>query len=243
MEENLQHNLLDRLLKSLEDDFDATFREAIFQDLKNSNPTIDALLGARLLLEQNNWDYKVMQQAFATTENRIKTLVQSKNKTRQWLQYAAVVVPLLLLSGYFLYSSTKNIDAFYTPADGLPQLMGTEKVTTWNDLMEPFQAKEYSKAYEIATQLLKQKPANDTALYYHAVVAYEVQEYAMSKANFDAVVSQKNSNFYNEAAYRLGFTLAKLQQTDEAKAQFKKVSQDKNNPYSEDATVLLKACF
>ena len=60
---------LELLLQSLENDFDSKERVRIFEELKNSNPTDDALLGAKLLLEENNWDYTVLKKVFKKTEN------------------------------------------------------------------------------------------------------------------------------------------------------------------------------
>ena len=62
------------LLQSLEDDFDKKERLRILEQLKNSAPTDEALLGAKMLLEENNWDYTVLKKVFSKTENRIEAI-------------------------------------------------------------------------------------------------------------------------------------------------------------------------
>lgn len=244
MDNKEQNILVEEILKSLDKNFDAAHRAQILQQLKESNPTNDALLGAKLLLEENNWDYKVVQQAFAKTESRIDSLASKPAKSkRNLLKYAAVLAPFLMVFGYYFSNANKSIDGFYTSADGLPNTMSAENASSWEDVMIPYRAAEYEKALAISKTILIQKPANDTAVYYQAVVAYELHQYNLSKRNFKLVISQKNSNFYNESAFRLGFTLAKLNETQAANEQFKKVAKDTNNPYFEDAKTILREVY
>ena len=52
MNNSNQHITLEILLKSLENDFDKVERARIFQSLKDTEPTDDALIGAKMLLEE-----------------------------------------------------------------------------------------------------------------------------------------------------------------------------------------------
>jgi len=85
-----------------------------------------------------------------------------------------------------------------------------------------------------------QKVENDTANYFHGVIAYDLNKYAVAKEYFGKVSAKKESVFYNEATFRLGFTLSKLHQNKEAKLQFELVKVDSNNPYQKEAATVLK---
>ena len=81
-----QNRILALLLQSLEDDFNPQERMHILEQLKNSQPTNEALLGAKMLLEENNWDYNVLKKAFAKTEEKVDSVAShSKRKKKQRL--------------------------------------------------------------------------------------------------------------------------------------------------------------
>lgn len=52
-------------------------RARIFQSLKDTEVTDGALIGAKMLLEENNWDYTILQQVFDTTQDIIDAVAQS----------------------------------------------------------------------------------------------------------------------------------------------------------------------
>ena len=58
MNNSNQHITIEILLKSLENDFDKVERARIFQSLKDTEPTDDALIGAKMLLEENRKEGK-----------------------------------------------------------------------------------------------------------------------------------------------------------------------------------------
>lgn len=232
------------LLLSLEDDFDSRERERIFAELKNSNPTNDALLGAKLLLEENNWDYTVLKKAFQKTENRIDALAKPKQiPKKNYLKYAAILLPIAFAIGYFITGkwkdNSKSIDKYYIKEEGLPNLMSAKK-SNWEDLMQLYKSNQLIKAFELSEKMISQKAVNDTANYFHAVIAYDLKKFAVAKEYFGKVTINTQSVFYNEASFRLGFTLNKLHQNKEAKLQFESVKEDINNPYQEEAAKILK---
>jgi tetratricopeptide (TPR) repeat protein len=246
MTNNTNHITLELLLQSLGNDFDSRERERIFVELKNSNPTDDALLGAKLLLEENNWDYTVLKKAFEKTENRIDALANAKPKLDtkiNYLKYAAVLVPIAFVLGYFITGNFNNnadsIDKYYIKEEGLPNLMSAKK-TNWEDLMQLYKSNQLEKAFALFEQITSQKVENDTANYFHAVIAYDLKKYAIAKEYFGKVTAKKESVFYNEATFRMGFTLSKLHQNKEAKLQFETVKEDNKNPYQEEAANILK---
>lgn len=232
------------LLQSLEDDFDTQERMRILEQLKNSQPTDEALLGAKMLLEANNWDYKVLAKAFAKTEDRIEKIASNTKRTnnRNYLKYAAVLLPIAFVLGYVINQSLTNkpsIEQFYIKEEGLPNYMGTEK-TNWNPLMELYRANKMKAAFDISEQILIQKPQNDTAIYFHGVISYELKNYKTAKTDYTKITQNKESVFYYDATFRLGFTLKNLNENKAAQQQFETITKDQNNPYKEKAKVVLK---
>jgi len=244
MNTEYQNMTLTLLLQSLEDDFNPQERIRILEQLKNSQPTDEALLGAKMLLEENNWDYNILKKAFAKTEDRVETLAShtKQKNNRTYLKYAAVLLPIAFVLGYFINSSLnnkQNIEAFYIKEEGLPNYMGEEK-TNWNPLMELYRANKMKEAFAISQQILTQKPQNDTAVYFHAVISYELKNYKIAKIDYTKITQNKESVFYYDAAFRLGFTLKNLNENNAAKQQFETITNDQNNPYNEKAKIVLE---
>jgi Spy/CpxP family protein refolding chaperone len=237
---NSEKNItLDLLLNSLNDDFDKNERKHIFDILKNNDFDDDeALCGAKLLLDANNWDYKVLKKAFAKTEKRIDQITATKTKSQKtYLKYAAVLLPIGLFLGYLVTNLNKNkesIDTYYIKEEGLPNFMD-DKTSNWDELMQLYSGNEMKKAYEVSGKMLINNKENDTAIYFQAVIAYELKDYNIAKKEYNKIILNPQSVFYHDAVYRLGFVLSHLQETKAAKAQFKKVMNDSNNPYQESA--------
>lgn len=238
-----QNMTLALLLQSIEDDFNPQERMRILEQLKNSQPTDEALLGAKLLLEENNWDYSVLKKAFASTEDRVEVVASNTKRPNnsKYLKYAAVLLPIAFVLGYFVNQSLTNkpnIEQFYTKEEGLPNYMGTEK-TNWDPLMELYRANKMKEAFIISQQILTQKPQNDTAIYFHGVISYELKNYKTAKIDYIKITQNKESVFYYDAAFRLGFTLQNLNENKAAQRQFETITNDQNNPYNEKAKVVL----
>ena len=157
-----------------------------------------------------------------------------------YLKYAAIIVPVALLSGYFLNkANTDSIDQYYIKEAGLPNLMSTEK-TNWEELMQLYKSNQFEKAFTLTDKIKIQKPENDTLNYFQAIIAYELKKYSIAKDGFEKVTKNKQSTFYNDAEYRLGFALKHLHQNNESKHQFETVKANNNNPYSVEANKILK---
>jgi TolA-binding protein len=232
-----QNKLLTRLLESLKDDFDAEQRTAIIQELRECTPTDDALLGAKMLLEENDWDYTVLKKAFAKAELRIS--IDERKQSVSYLayvKYAAVLLPIALLVGYFVITlnSQKSLDDYYIKEEGLPNMM-SDSVSNWYDLMELYRNDETEKAYQLSEALILQKPENDTAIYFHGVIAYDLKKFDIAEQEFAKCSAQKESVFAYDAAFRLGFVKFHLKKTKEAQQQFEKVKNDADNPYNVNA--------
>ena len=164
MNMDYQNITLALLLQSLEDDYNPQERMRILEQLKNSNPTDDALLGAKILLEENNWDYSMLKKAFANTEARIDALATATQKATKinYLKYAAVLLPIAFALVYFIIQSSttkQNIEQWYPREEGLPNYMGTDK-TNWDNLMELYRADKMKEAFVVSEQILTQKSPN-----------------------------------------------------------------------------------
>jgi tetratricopeptide (TPR) repeat protein len=243
MNNNNKNLTLELLLQSLENDFDKQERELIFDELKNTIPADDALLGAKLILEQNNWDYKALKHVFSKVERRIENLVYEnsvkKSKTN-YLKYAAVLIPIVIITGYFINPTRKeSIDEYYIEEAGLPSLMGAKK-TNWDELMELYKSNKFEKALALAEKIKVQKPENDTVIYFQGVIAYDLKKYNLAKEGFEKVIKNKQSAFYNDAEFRLGFALKQINQNKESIHQFEIVKANNNNPYGDEAAKVLK---
>ena len=235
---------LSLLSASLEDDFDKEERLQIFEILKNSNPADDSLLGAKMILASNNWDYKVLKKAFAKTENRIELLANKSQKKSKlsYLKYAAVLIPLTFVLGYFINNSlidNQSIEKFYIKEEGLPNYMGTE-ITNWDDLMKLYRTNKMKAAFTVSEQLLSQEKDNDTAIYFNAIISYELKKYKNAKTNYARIIKNKQSNFYYDATFRLGFALNNLHENQASKQQFENVVKENNNPFNEKAKTVLE---
>lgn len=242
MDKKEENILFGRLIESLEDGFDVNERALILEELKHTDPTEDSLRGAKMLLETNDWDYTILKKGFATTEDKINSIqVKPANTISIYLKYAAVIIPIGLLIGYFVfYNFTPNsIEEYYVKDAGLPRLMNTS-ATQWDELMDLYKANEIADAYQKSEELLEKMPKNDTAVYYHGVIAYELKDYLVAKNDFLNIVKQDESVFKHDAAYRLAFTSYQLGAKKEAVIQFKEIKTDSANPFSSYATKVLK---
>jgi TolA-binding protein len=146
---------------------------------------------------------------------------------------------MALITAYFANNANNSIDQFYTKETGLPNLMSAKK-TNWDALMQLYKSNQLEKAFALSAQIKAEKPLNDTINYFEAVIAYDLKKYAVAKEGFKKVASNKQSTFFNDAEFRLGFVLNHLNEKKEAKNQFEKVKANNNNPYSEEAVKVLE---
>lgn len=243
MNSSNQNITLEILLKSLEDGFDKAERARIFQKLKETESTDDALLGAKMLLEDNNWDYTVLKQAFGKTEERINAIVSGeivqKTKKTNYLRYAAILVAFITIVSYFLLNNTPSIDDYFVKDKGIPNLMSaSQSETDWQNLMKLYKSDNLEKAFEVSSEIINSKKDNDTANYYHAVIAYELKRFDVAKDYFQKTTKNTNSSFKFDAEFRLGFTYFKQDEIQKAKEQFVAIK-NSDSPYNSEAETIL----
>lgn len=243
MDKENQNITLADLLESLEDDFDTQKRASILEGLKKSQLKEEALLGAKMLLEANNWDYTILKKVFTSTARKIEQIAAKPQKRNgSYFKYAAVLIPITFILGYFIKSTLTpkdSIEQFYSKEDGLPNYMGAE-TNNWKNLMELYRANKMKEAFAVSEQILVQKPLNDTAIYFHGVISYELKNFKIAITDYTKILQNKESVFYYDATFRLGFTLKNLNENKAAQQQFETIINDQNNPYNEKAKVVLE---
>lgn len=247
-----QNLTVERVLKSFEDGFDQGERAEIFKKLENDDTLDDALLGMKLLLQANGWDYRAVKAALDKAENRIDDIVL-KNESKQtktqngfnlkYAKYAALLLPFLAWIGYTTLNTGKNIDDFYVPETGLPNLMSVSSKNDWKPLMDLYQTGELEEAFTYSLELKEKRVSSDTALYFNAVIAYDLEKYEIANRAFQAVVADGNSTFFYDAQYRLGLSLYQLGKKAAAEAQFKKIKETRLSPYTSEASLILQELF
>lgn len=237
-----QNITLAKLLQSLEDNFNPQERARILEQLKNSQPTDEALLGAKILLEDSNWDYTVLKKAFETTTERIEQMASKPPELSfSYFKYAAVLLPLIFFLGYFITKTDKEkdaIDQYYPKEEGLPNFMSPEK-TNWDHLMELYRANKMKEAFLVSERILVQKPLNDTAIYFNGVIAYQLKKFKIAQRGYSNISGCKESVFYYDGLLRLGFALKKQNEIKAAQLQFESIAKDSNNPYNQNAKEIL----
>lgn len=245
---NTEHHIsLELVLKSFENDFDATERNQMFQILKNNEFEDDGLAGVKMLLEENNWDFQLVNEIFKASEKRIDFSViahQNKKKNFEYLKYAAIFVPFIAIVAFYFSNNSNTIEHFYIKEKGLPNLMANQTVeNNWDKLMKSYKLKNYEKAYATVLAINEIKTQNDTAIYFKGIIAYELEKLDVANKSFQEVLTFENSVFKYDAEFRLGFSLYSSNRKKEAKTVFLKIQSEKENPFQEEASKIIASFF
>lgn len=248
MKNNNKNITFEIVLKSLKNDFDAEQRKIIFEILKNNDFQEDELAGIKLLLQEYNWNFKAVNQLFEDLNNKIDFLETKHNrkfeiKTFNFFKYAAILIPFFAIIGFYLLEKPNDIDTFYIKEKGLPNLMSNESNLNWNSVMEPYKKGDFYKAYEKIIKINEMKKQNDTAVYFKAVIAYELKNYEIANKDFQKTLTFEKSAFIFDAKFRLGFSLYKADRRNEAKKVFQKIQSEKDNPFQSEATKIMTSFF
>lgn len=243
--EKLNNNItFEIVLKSLKNDFDPEQREIIFEILKNNDFEEDELAGAKLLLEEYNWDYEVVYQIIEELHSKIDDIeVEHRKSNFNFIKYAAILIPFFAIIGYYLVNKSNDINTYYIKEKGLPNLMANENKTNWNSVMEPYKKRDFLKAYENVIKLSETKRKNDTVAYFKSVIAFELKDYEVANTSFQEVLTFKNSAFIYDAEFRLGFSLYNSGRKNEAKKIFQKIHSEKDNPFQSEAGEIISSFF
>jgi tetratricopeptide (TPR) repeat protein len=131
---------------------------------------------------------------------------------RKWL-VAASLLAIVGLSVWFLLqnrnTNKKIYSKYYTPDPGLATVMSANSNYEFEKAMVEYKNGEYEKALGAWTRLLKEKPGNDTLLYFLAVAYQASEKEDLALENFRKAVVDTNSIFYKDACWYLGLSYLK----------------------------------
>jgi len=239
MDKKNKHITLKEILDSLDNE---TTREDVFTQLKNTNPADDEVKGVKLFLENNNYDYKLLQDFINSSKPDFNILLQEKKKAstkRNWLIYAAIVLPLIGL-GYFMMNNTsKNLySKYYEKEIGLPVTMGNDTKIVFNNTMNAFKDNEFKESLLGFNDLLAQHPTNDTLLYFIGCANLELENLNKAILNFNEV--NEPLILKEKSEYRLALVYLKKEEYKLAKKVLQQITGNKNHRYYEVAIQILK---
>jgi TolA-binding protein len=244
LKDNDLHNIKS-FLKALDQAESEHRKKELLEKLKHLKTKDDALIGLRMFLENNDWNYDEFKGAIKQTTLRIKQNKDNKNKiiAPKIFRYAAILVLLTgIISFSYYFKSRKTIDDFYLKDPGLPNLMSSSYKDKWNKSMKLFKAEKFK---EMLSELhrLEIEENNDTLYYYKALSHYNMKNFEKAKYNFLALENKEESVFYYDAEFRLGFSLYKANKIEDSKRQFLKITSDPNHPYYQESLSILDSFF
>ena len=239
MKNKNKHNTLKEIIDSLDNE---TTREAVFTQLKNTDPVDDEVKGVKLFLENNNYNYQLLQGFINDSKPNFNTLLQDKKKTtsnRNWLKYAAILIPLLGI-GYFMMDRTSNnlYSTFYEREVGLPVTMGNTHKIVFNEAMNTFKDNEFKEALLGFNDLLEHNPSNDTLLYFIGCANLELENLDKAILSFNEV--NEPLLLKEKSEYRLVLVYLKKEDYQSAKKVLQQIAANKNHRYNAVALTILK---
>jgi len=230
---------LKTILDSLENE---ETRTLLFSKFNNTQPTSDELKGLKLFLENNNYDYKLLQTYLKNSKPTFDTLLEEKKKKnplQNWLKYAAVLIPLIG-TGYFMLNNTsKNLYAkYYEKEVGLPVTMGNDNKIIFNEAMNAFKDNEFEESLLGFNELLKNNTTNDTLHYFIGCANLELNNLNKAILNFEEV--KKPQHLKEKSDFKLVLVYLKEEEYRSAKKILQKISENKNHHYYTVALTMLE---
>lgn len=242
MNKKNKHITLNYILDSLDD---KASREIIFKQLRDSDPIDDEVKGAKLFLENNNYDYKLLQNFISNSKPNFNLILKKDKKpTRQhnWLKYAAVLLPLIGI-GYYLLFVNNNTDKklysqYYEREVGLPVVMGDTNKILFSNSMNAYRDNHYGEAINGFNQLLKINSENDTLLYFTGCANMELGKLNEAIVNFREVDEIKT--FIEKSEFRLALLYIRKGGYKIAKEMLEKIASKENHRYNSQSIIILK---
>lgn len=166
-----------------------------------------------------------------------RELDQSKNArvspASQWWFWAIAASILIVALIYYNQSQPARFTAESIPYDaGLPVLMGPQATVSFDNAMSAFKAEDYvsaEKGFELA---LKEKPANDTTLFYFGNSCLHSSNYSKAIIAFRTMLDQPTSGYYQKSQYYLALSYWANGNLPAAKALFYTLSTTKDHPFA-----------
>ncbi len=148
----------------------------------------------------------------------------SEQKTKlfslRWLLAASVLFIVATTTLWFMLSDNHNqkvYSSYYKPDPGLMTVMSSGNSNyTFEKAMVEYKNGQYSKALTAWTQLLREKPNNDTLLYFIGAALQATADYEGAIPYLQAIADDEQSSFQKDACWYLG--LIYLQKGEKEKA-------------------------
>jgi len=203
------------LTKILSDLKDLSTQDKTIKLLKNNTFKSEEIKGLILFLEVNNWNLSLLNQFMDKGKDRAELIFNKKPQQslhKQWLKYAAILIPLAFVSYYFLMennsSNNQTIYAnYYLKEAGLPVTMSIESNKMFQEAMMAYKDNSYKEAKGGFIQLQK-IVNNDTLNYYIGVCELELENSTSAINHFNKVPA--NSFFYDKTQYRMVLCFVRL---------------------------------
>lgn len=232
---------MDEILNAISSE---SLRVGVVERLKKSTPVEDEIIGVKLFLENNNYDFNKLASFLHSAElniDKITTQKNSKQPSYNWLKVAAILVPLIGVSFYFLMNNGNKYDNlysnYYEKELGLPVTLSDENNKLFNESMNLFRDEDYTSSLQGFQKLLMEKPTNDTLHYFIGVCLLENGE---TKAAINEFSYNFEQSFFKEKSeYRLALAYLKTKEKKKLKAQLSIILQNKNHRYYQQANALL----
>lgn len=133
----------------------------------------------------------------------------------------AASVIIIASMGIFLFyympgKEERLYTEFYKPDTGLISSMSSSDEYVFDRAMIDYKTGNYDAAIHSWDSLLTEKPGNDTLQFFIASAYLAMDHYNKAIAHFKEVVSQTNSNFFEDANWYLGLAFLKVDKKDKA---------------------------
>ncbi len=218
-------------------------RDGFFVFLKQNKEAVDddAVFGALLFLEKNNWNIELLKNKIVDLNTSFKNPYKENTFKRiSILKYAAAVVLVFGVS-YFIFEKNKSNNDIYEPYDtGIPNFLSdNQRIEKWGFFVEAYRDENYSDALKELHTLMDNDVNNDTSYYYSGVVAYKLEKYDAAINMFNAVLDEKTETFKYDSEYYIGISLFKNEDYDDATRALTLIAQNDQHPYKKEADKLL----
>lgn len=221
-----------------------SLRVDVVERLKKSTPVDDGIIGVKLFLEDNNYDFNRLASFLHSAKLNIDKITNQNNSKKpyyNWLKVAAVLVPLIGISSYFLMNKENKFDNlysnYYEKELGLPVTLSDENNKLFNESMNLFRDEDYTSSLNGFQKLLIEKSTNDTLHYFIGVCLLENGEIKAAINEFN--YNYEHSFFKEKSEYRLVLSYLKTKEKKKLKQQLTIILQNKNHRYYQQANALL----
>lgn len=140
----------------------------------------------------------------------------------RWSLAASVILLMAITTWWISHNANTNeriYSNYYKPDPGLMTLMSSGNTNyEFEKAMVEYKNGEYDKALRTWSKQLKEKPGNDTLLYFTGAAAQAMHNDELAIRNLQPVADNNQSSFQKDASWYLG--LAYLEEGRKEKARF-----------------------